>query len=362
MMRRPLAAAALAIVAAFAAPIALGKGPSGPSRALLSDNPPATLAATLLFLDAQARVPAPGVTPYALNMALYSDGAAKRRYVYVPQGASATYDANEAFAFPIGSVLIKTFAMPLDARAPGGGERLLETRLLVRRADGWTALPYVWNDAGDDARLSLIGAQLSVSAIDARGQTQTIAWQAPNKNQCKGCHSLDGAFTPIGPKARNLNGDYIYDGGRENQLTHWSRKGLLTGAPAADAAPRAPAIDDQNAPLAAKARAYLDVNCAHCHRPGGPADTSGLDLSWSQSDPMRWGVEKRPVAAGRASANLAFDIAPGAPDRSILVHRMASVDPGVMMPEVGRSLVDAEGLQLIRSWIADMGPNGEPRR
>lgn len=356
--RRPVAAAALALGAALAvlaaAPMAAGKGATVQTAALLSDDPPATLQATGLFRDDAARDPSPGVTPYALNSPLYSDGAVKRRYVYLPPGSKARYDAEEAFEFPVGAVLVKTFAVPLDARAPNGPERVLETRLLVRRTQGWAALPYVWNAAGTAATLTPVGATIPVATTDAAGAPRTLAWQAPNRNQCKGCHSLNGAFTPIGPKARNLNGVYPYAEGAENQIAHWTRLGLLDGAPAPDAAPRAQPLHEAAAPVALRARAYLDVNCAHCHRPGGPADTSGLDLRWSQSEPVRYGVEKRPVAAGRASADLAFDIAPGAPDRSILVHRLASTDPGVMMPELGRSLVDEDGLAVVRQWIAEM--------
>ena len=101
-----------------------------------------------------------------------------------------------------------------------------------------------------------------------------------------------------------------------------------------------------------------DVNCAHCHNPAGPAHTSGLDFSWSQDDPSRWGVLKRPVAAGRASAGFEFAIEPGHPERSILVHRMASDDPGVMMPELGRTLIDERGVALMREWIAGMDGEG----
>ena len=100
------------------------------------------------------------------------------------------------------------------------------------------------------------------------------------------------------------------------------------------------------------------MNCAHCHNPQGPAHTSGLDLRWSQSDPTRWGVYKRPVAAGRGSAGFAFSIEPGHPERSILLHRMESTDPGVMMPELGRQLVDRRAVALMREWITGMNTDG----
>ncbi len=118
---------------------------------------------------------------------------------------------------------------------------------------------------------------------------------------------------------------------------------------------------DANAPLELRARAYLDVNCAHCHSPDGPAHTSGLDLRWSQTDPALWGVRKRPVAAGRGSAGYDFAIDPGHPERSILLYRMHSTDPGVMMPELGRQRVDARAVALIQEWISRMDAEGGSR-
>jgi hypothetical protein len=142
-------------------------------------------------------------------------------------------------------------------------------------------------------------------------------------------------------------------------LRQWRNLGLLDRVP--DNAPRVPNAYDATAPRADRARAYLDVNCAHCHNPEGPAHTSGLDLRWSQSDPALWGVLKRPVAAGRGSAGFEFSIEPGHPERSILVHRMNSTDPGVMMPELGRTLVDERGVALMREWIAGMEDDGSSR-
>ena len=159
--------------------------------------------------------------------------------------------------------------------------------------------------------------------------------------------------TPIGPTARNLNRDFSYAGGAENQIAHWRSVGILDEAPIdAPSIPRA--YDASSGTLEQRARAYLDVNCAHCHNPQGPAHTSGLDLRWSQHEPIQWGVLKRPVAAGRGSAGYEFAIEPGHPERSILLYRMESTDPGVMMPETGRQLVDDRGVALMREWIAQM--------
>ncbi|MBC7769135.1 MAG: hypothetical protein H7124_10145 [Phycisphaerales bacterium] len=353
---------------------AAAQGPAPVSdRAIMAERPPQLLSDYQFFRDAGGRDPNARVTPYDLNTALYSDGALKFRYVYIPAGSQARYSADEVFDFPVGTVLIKTFAFAADMRAPTENVRFLETRLLIRRADGWIALPYVWNEAQTEARLSLIGADIPVSFTNEEGQAIALDWAVPNRNQCKACHDRRGEITPIGPSARNLNVENVEvvvtsaprGGGPTpppvytDQLDAWRRDGLIAGAPPANEAPRVPsAYRPATGAIAARARAYLDVNCAHCHNPEGPGHTSGLDLRWSQTDPALWGVNKRPVAAGRASAGFDFAIEPGHPERSILLHRMTSTDPGVMMPEIGRQLVDERGLALMREWIAGMDENG----
>ncbi|MDX2235697.1 MAG: SO2930 family diheme c-type cytochrome [Hyphomonadaceae bacterium] len=342
-MRRALAAAALALLVG-AAPQARGARADGEGpnlSALLADAPSPLLSAYGLFRDPAAQAPNTGVTAYDVATPLFSDGALKRRFVYLPPGAQAVAAGEDVLDFPVGATLVKTFAFPADLRAPDDAVRLIETRLLIRRRDGWASAVYLWDADGREARLHVAGARVPVTTIDADGAARTIDYSVPNKNQCKGCHAVDGALAPIGPRPRHLDtGD---------QLARWAAAGLVD-APL----PRTP----RPATLDAAARAYLDVNCAHCHNPRGPAGNSGLDLRFEQDDPARWGVNKRPVAAGRASGGHAFAIAPGAPDRSILLHRMESDDPGVMMPELGRTIVDREGVELVRRWIAAMDASG----
>lgn len=353
-----LACATLLCVAsatAQPAPQAVNQG------AILAAQPPATLAAYRFFTDTGARAANAGVTPYDLNTPLWSDGALKYRYVYIPPSAHASYRDDGVFDFPVGTVLIKTFAFAADMRQPRENVRFLETRLLIRRADGWVALPYVWNEAQTEARLSPIGATVPITFTNDEGQTQQLDWAVPNRNQCKGCHDLAGTIVPIGPTARNLNRDFGYADGAENELAHWQSSGLLDRVPA-DAPRAASAYDAASGTLEDRARAYLQVNCAHCHNPDGPAHTSGLDLRWSQHEPIRWGVMKRPVAAGRGSEGYDFAIEPGHPERSILLARMESTEPGEMMPELGRQLVDPRAIALMRDWIAGMGPDGRERQ
>ena len=140
------------------------------------------------FTDSAGRRPNAGVVPYDLNTALYSDGALKFRYLYVPPGARIEYRRDGVFEFPVGAVLIKTFAFPADMRRPDQDLRYLETRLLIRRTEGWVALPYVWNAAQTEARLSPIGASIPVGFTDEAGQPIALDWAVPNRNQCKGCH------------------------------------------------------------------------------------------------------------------------------------------------------------------------------
>jgi len=352
-MRRLFAGLA-AVFCLGAAPAPAPAGSGGVAlETLLAEAPAPKLSDYHLFKDAGGREPN-GLTPYALNTPLFSDYAEKFRFAYLPPGTKAAYRPDGVLDFPVGATLVKTFAYPADFRRPDEQVRYLETRLLIRKREGWVALAYVWNDAQTEAVLKRAGARIDVSFVDAHGQARQVDYAVPNQNQCKECHQLDKTLTPIGPKARNLNGTYPYVGGAENQLAHWSRLGLLAGAPKPAAVARTARWDDPAEPVAARARAYLDANCAHCHNPRAVASNSGLFLNLEETRPPQLGVGKGPVAAGRGAGGFRVGIQPGEPDASILAYRMASTEPGVMMPELGRSLTHEEGLALIRAWIAGM--------
>ena len=321
-----------------------------------------------------------GVTAYDLNTALFSDYALKLRTVWIPEGAGpAAYDAREAFAFPVGTVITKTFYYPageggfdevvrtreallhFDGSALDlSGVRLIETRVLVHREGGWDAAAYVWDEAQRSARLSRTGDFIDLPLVDASGAREAFSYLVPNVNQCANCHETDtaeGGIRPIGPKARHLNRDFDYAGTRANQLERWRELGLLEGGPAADEAPANLAWNGEM-PLPAMiepaARGYLDVNCAHCHSRTGPADTSGLFLEpWEPVGP-NLGLCKPPIAAGRGTGGRLYSIVPGDAHASILVHRMESDRADIMMPELGRALVDTEGVALVAAWIDQM--------
>jgi uncharacterized repeat protein (TIGR03806 family) len=331
----------------------------------------------VLLVDRQMLRLNQDVEPYDLNTPLFTDYAHKLRTVWMPKGSAAKYAVDATFDFPVGTIITKTFYYPLpegsgddgrsvartydtarDFNARGldlGHVRLIETRVLVRREHGWDAMPYVWNARQSDAALARTGDQFRLELVASDAAREPFTYVVPNENQCAGCHVTDvrgKQIAPIGPKARHLNRDFAYADGGENQLRHWSRLGLLIGAPAPDMAPRNADWRDPKQPLAARARAYLDVNCGHCHSPTGPANTTGLMLEANVEPDRHLGLCKPPVAAGRGTGDHYFDIVPGKPDDSILPYRMASHETGVMMPEQGRSTTHVEGLQLIRDWIA----------
>lgn len=319
-------------------------------------EPPEQLSAYHLFVgNGSTQEPAEDVLPYDITTPLFSDYSTKYRFVRLPPGASAKYDATDIFEFPVGTIIAKTFAYRHDLRDPAKGQRLMETRLLIHRPNGWIGLPFVWNDEQTEATLQVAGTVKEVRWIHTDGRERTNKYLIPNTNQCITCHENNKVLLPIGPKARNLNKDFAYADATENQLVHWSKRGFLRDAPPPDHAPRLAVWNDPSTgTVDERARAWLENNCAHCHNPAGTARTTGLDLRAAQTDPAQRGRFKTPIAAGKGSGGRFYDIVPGKPDASILVFRIESTEPGVLMPDLSRRLVDTDGVALIRQWIAEM--------
>ena len=321
---------------------------------------------TLAFSD--------GVTPYDIATPLFSDYALKLRTVTLPDGQSASINADNVVDFPVGTIITKTFYYPTqdiewsgvvhqgnDVLPENGamnleGLRLVETRVLARRETGWIALPYVWNDSQTDATLKRTGDIINMTLVRSDGRRDDFPYVVPNVNQCSGCHATNAttkAIEPIGMKVRHLNKGSTFEPG-QNQLVHWADSGLLAAAVSEHQnMPRNALWESGASDLDHLARSYLDSNCSHCHNPNGAADTSGLNLE-PDADGPALGFCKPPIAAGGGSGGRPYDIVPGDAAESITVFRMETDDPGAMMPELGRALVHEEGVALIAEWINAM--------
>ena len=303
------------------------------------------------------QIPVDNIFPYRISTPLFTDYALKSRFIFLPEGKKVSYISSEEFDFPVGTIFIKTFYYPADFRAPEKDWLIIETRLLMHTLKGWIGYPYVWNTEQTDAVLEIAGDRQKVSWIDKQGKSHNVNYLVPNFNMCKGCHVIDKTFQPIGPKPRLLNCDNYYDGAHKNQLEKMLELNMIDEMLSVETIPATAEWGSEHYSLNDRARAYLDVNCAHCHNSKGPANTSGLFLEYTEKDLKKLGVFKPPIAAGRGSGNLDFNIVPGKPDKSIFIFRMESTDPGILMPESGRKMVHKEGVALIRDWILSLEDN-----
>ncbi|MFD2036625.1 SO2930 family diheme c-type cytochrome [Belliella marina] len=307
---------------------------------------------------------ADGLMLYEPVSSLFTDYAFKSRFVWIANGNSAQIsdDPEGTVEFPDNTVLIKNFYYPVDFRDPEGKVRIIETRLLVKRDGDWEAFPYIWNQDQTDAVYKVVGAEIPVGWIDKEGKEQLINYIVPNKAQCKSCHNVGESMMPIGLKAKHLNHDIIRNGTAVNQLSVWEKHGYLEGIKPVTQYPAMVGYEDGTSSLELRARAYLDINCAHCHRAEGPASTSGLFLNYEEQDAMKLGVFKTPVAAGFGAGSFKYAIFPGKSDESILTYRMGTNLVGAAMPEIGRVTVHHEGLELIKEWIDAMTDGQSSRK
>ena len=238
-----------------------------------------------LFLDnadpkAKNNENTPGIK-YEINSELFTDYARKYRYLYIPPNTKITYSEKEALEFPVGSVLVKVFSMPKDTNLPE--ETILEVRLLIHRNHGWVGLVYVWDDNAKDGVLDLDSESIEFS-LTHKGDVYSGIYRVPSFGSCANCHQYNSEMIPIGPKARLLNKPISYDGEAVNQLQLWKDKGILEGLPESlVSVEKAPSWKDETVSLELRAKSYLDINCAHCHREQGSASLSGLKLEYGRT-------------------------------------------------------------------------------
>lgn len=292
--------------------------------------------------------PNEGVLHYDISTALFTDYAVKDRFIVLPKGTAMKYTKEGALDFPDSTIIVKNFAYTNVNHE----KIMIETRLLVKDPTdkNWKVMNYLWNKEQTEAVKHITGAKIPITLLDNDGNKLLTNYQVPNTNDCKRCHIKNDVLIPIGPKARNLN--ITVAGQSINQLKSWAVTGVLKGLPDIGVVAALPnSFDAKHYSLDQRARAYLDINCAHCHTKGGDAYNTGLFLEYEQTNPNHLGIRKAPVSAGGGAGGLDYDIIPGDATHSILAYRMNSIEPGTAMPELARTLPHKEGIKLIRDWI-----------
>ncbi len=302
------------------------------------------------FSDLAALAPVPGVVPYGVNAELWSDGAFKHRFVALPAESAIEVSDDGELTFPIGAVLLKTFAFDL-AEGDDVVRRPVETRVMVRRQHGWQFHSYRWNASGTDADL-LPSSALDVLAVDDEGTTIELEYNWPSRGNCKVCHGL-GSSRALGPRLDQLDGEYDYGDAVGDQLLVLTELEMFAGAlPDASGWSRVPTLAEEDASLEARARGYLHTNCGHCHRPEGwtPPDLT-MDLRWTTSfaDTRTCDVDTQYY---NPWVDATLRIAPGDPDASVIWERIHQRGPG-QMPPLGTNRVDPHAT-IVRDWIASL--------
>jgi uncharacterized repeat protein (TIGR03806 family) len=322
------------------------------ARVLLAeDGQPGTLPTALSQTGCFAALtnPAPDAIPYLVASALWSDGLLKYRYMVVPPGERVRVGSDGRWWFPAGSLLIKTF---VHERTPGDPEtrQPVETRFMVRRNGAWEFHTYRWTDDGSDALL-LDADETRTLQVDAREGAHEFEWTFPDEIGCRNCHGFATARA-LGPNTAQLNREVRYgDGPPVSQLAALEKLELLELEPGLRLDPASlPALTDPrevDAPLQERARAYMQANCAHCHRPDWMRPDLRMDTPMSETGLCEMIEFPSPWVDGYAR------VVPGAPEQSNLWLRMGTRGKG-QMPPLGTALVDPLGHALIGAWIDEL--------
>jgi uncharacterized repeat protein (TIGR03806 family) len=320
---------------------------------------PESLAGTGAFDSINSLKPTDGIIPYEVNAPFWSDGAIKRRWISLPSDGMP-FDVNETigfsatgeWTFPAGSVFIKHFDLAIDERTPEVRRRI-ETRLLVRTETGAYGVTYRWNEDQNDARVVTSGQSANYLITTSTGGTRNQTWYFPSPQDCLRCHTANAGYV-LGVNTRQLNGNCNYPNDvRDNQLRAWNTVGMFNiffNESEIGTFEHLFPLTDTSATLEQRARSYLDSNCAQCHRPGGaPAAFDARHVT---------SLSRQGIINGNVVNNLGIEgakvIVPRDTSRSILYQRMHTLDAKVMMPPLGRAMVDQKGVELIGKWIGSM--------
>ncbi len=340
---------------------------------------PRKLSETGLFDSVPQHSPAAGVVPFSINAAQWSDHATGERWLALPGTESVTMHekaervAGSMFSrrmdFPTNSVLMKTLSLEQVQGNPATTKKI-ETQILHFNGYDWRGYSYRWNDEQTDAELvesAGATADLKIKDASAPGGQRLQKWRFPSRMECVRCHNpwaeFSLAFNPV-----QLNRTDAETG--LNQMDKLRQMGVFEDPPS-DAHPDDPFVvvttpkpwddrqrltdpHDETADLRDRARSYIHVNCAHCHRFNGGGSARihvPFDVPFYKTE----AVDARPTQ-GTFGIHDAMIIAPGDPYRSVLYLRMAKAGPG-HMPHLGASLIDRAGLELVHDWIHQLPPD-----
>ncbi|WP_225036832.1 fibronectin type III domain-containing protein [Winogradskyella sp. SM1960] len=263
---------------------------------------------------------------YNLSTTLFSDYAHKQRIIALPEGTSMEYDGDGLPIFPDNTVIAKTFYYNNDERDLSLGRHIIETRILMKLNGTWETGDYKWNDTQTEAILDLGGSSLPVTWIDTEGNSNTTTYKIPSNTDCFTCHGNNDEIIPIGPKLRSMN----FEINGVNQLDQFIANSQLTGVSHSGNVRSLPNWEDDNESLENRARAYIDINCAHCHIPGGSCeDESTLNLAF----------ETRLENSDIVEQSFSID------------YRISFYLDGISMPYIGTSMMHTEGVALIQSYL-----------
>ena len=318
---------------------------------------PRKLSESGLFSDIKSLSPSPGVVPYSINASAWADHASSERWVAIP-GSGAIKAEGETWTFPPDSVLVKTLSLEMEKGKPSTRRRV-ETQLLHFDGIDWQTYSYEWNaDQSDAVLLPATGAERSfeVSDVDAAGGKRVQTWRFSGRGECQRCHNK-WSGPPLGFNTAQLNKSHDYYGQTAAQLETLAHIKLIDRTISSGDSMRLNQAADRAASIEDRARAYLHVNCSHCHRDnaGGAVlskMTFGLPLDKTDM------VGFRPTQ-GTFGIHDARVIAPGDPYRSVLYYRISKLGGG-RMPHIGSTEIDNDGVDLIFNWISNIKDSAPP--
>lgn len=309
---------------------------------------PPTLADTGAFSNLAALTPAPGVVPYAVNLPFWSDGAEKHRWFQVPGTNRLTFTPEGPWLSPTGTVWVKHFDLPLGP-APTDRRQPLETRFLVRNAAGVYGITYRWTSSTNAVLVPDAGAT-AVYLVGEGTNAHTVTWRFPSRAECLACHNAASGGSLSFETAQLSRPVTTPDGTATNQITLLARAGYFHNPPDhPGAARRHPALDDERVSLEARARSYLAVNCAPCHRPEGAIGGGFFDTRLETPTEAAGLIDGRLNDTGD-NPDLRVVVA-GHPESSALVRRLLSTGSD-RMPPISSGVTDDAGVALLERWIS----------